>query len=68
MQVVRHIVRRPLLVIILLGISLVSKMLRNVLPQPLDGLAYGFVPGAVMLAVSLSPGRHRATHSEELQD
>jgi len=41
-SVVRHIVRRPLLILVLVLICVGTRWLQNTLPQPWDGLPFGF--------------------------
>lgn len=64
-QVLRHVMRRPLLVIALVAIAVLTIMLRNALPQPWDGLSYGFAIFSGMSAVSLSLSRSRASDERD---
>jgi hypothetical protein len=52
--IVRHIVRRPLLLLVLVLIGVATAWLRTSLPQPWDGLSYGFAMFAGVWSISLT--------------
>lgn len=52
--IVRHVVRRPLLILALLSICVGTTVLQHALPQPWDGLPYGFGLIAAMWSISLT--------------
>ncbi|MEL5955838.1 hypothetical protein AADR41_13890 [Streptomyces sp. CLV115] len=54
MAMVRHVVRRPLLVLALLSICVGTTALQHALPQPWDGLPFGFGLLAVIWSISLT--------------
>ncbi|MFF9827805.1 hypothetical protein ACF1GZ_29130 [Streptomyces albidoflavus] len=49
---VRHIVRRPLLILVLVLICVATTWLQKSLPQPWDGLPFGFGWFAAMWAIA----------------
>jgi hypothetical protein len=66
--IVRHIIRRPLLILVLLTIATVTTISRNLLPQPWDGLPYGFAMLAGVWSISRSLARSQAAQGEKPQD
>ncbi|MEU9461655.1 hypothetical protein ACIQCQ_00070 [Streptomyces sp. NPDC088394] len=50
----RHVARRPLLVLVLLSICVGTTVLQHALPQPWDGLPFGFGWIAAMWSISLT--------------
>lgn len=64
--VVRHVVRRPLLILVLVLILAGTNWLRTVLPQPWDGLSYGF--GLLAAMWSISATLPRAQEDRETDD
>ncbi|GGV12465.1 hypothetical protein GCM10010293_03330 [Streptomyces griseoflavus] len=54
LAIVRHVARRPLLILVLVLICAATTWLQKSLPQPWDGLPYGFGMLAAMWSISLT--------------
>lgn len=68
MVMIRHVVRRPLLILALISIAAVTTVLRTLLPQPWDGLPYGFAMLAGVWSISWSIIRSGADQDQAPQD
>ncbi|MBQ0987802.1 hypothetical protein KBZ10_25450 [Streptomyces sp. F63] len=65
LAIVRHVVRRPLLILVLVLIFAATTWLQKSLPQPWDGLPYGVGMLAAVWSISLTLPR---THEDQRSD
>ncbi|MEU8506142.1 hypothetical protein AB0C40_15780 [Streptomyces brevispora] len=68
MSIVRHIARRPLLIVTLLSICVGMTVLPHVLSAPWDSLSFGFGYFAGVWSISLTVPRIQEDEDQETDD
>ncbi|MFI9603879.1 hypothetical protein ACIHCX_29210 [Streptomyces sp. NPDC052043] len=63
--IVRHIVRRPLLILVLVLIAVGTRWLQSTLPQPWDGVPFGFGLLAAVWSIQSTLPRSQEDHQAD---